>query len=105
MKPKRIKNTKLLDEVRSIPCLACCSIALKSGVNVNDLLESAVRSHAHHVISVGAGGDDVAGNLMSLCSRHHREIHQVGRRAMSELYPVVADWLDSEPVKEYLNGR
>lgn len=32
----------------------------------------------HHLVSRGAGGSDHPFNLMSLCQKHHNEVHSVG---------------------------
>jgi hypothetical protein len=35
-------------------------------------------SDPHHYKTRGAGGDDSLENLISLCRKHHNEIHQIG---------------------------
>ena len=77
MKPKRIVDEELLDVIRSISCICCL----------------ATPSQPHHVKSRGAGGDDVAINLLPLCALCHYEIHKRGLVYMSEEYPGIREWL------------
>jgi hypothetical protein len=92
MKPQRIVNEDLLEAVRNLICMACASTDPAGAREA--MYENKVRSHPHHVISKGAGGHDVAENVMPLCHAHHREIHQIGEGRMGEKYKVVADWLE-----------
>jgi len=46
--------------------------------------------HVHHIRSRGAGGDDEAENLMSLCPEHHTEYHTIGGRAFGQKYGLEA---------------
>lgn len=78
LKPRRVSDPKLLAEVRKLPCLGC----LKTP------------SHPHHVRSRGAGGDDVAINLMPLCEQHHRLVHQLGLATVARQFPVIHNWLE-----------
>jgi hypothetical protein len=50
-------------------------------------------TEAHHVTTRGAGGSDVAENVMPLCPEHHREWH-MGISPMLEKYPSVVYWLE-----------
>jgi hypothetical protein len=77
VKKKRLVDLDLLETVRSLPCLAC----------------GRTPSEAHHVTTRGAGGDDLAENLMPLCTWHHQEWH-MGIRKMLERYPSVLYWLE-----------
>lgn len=79
MKPVRIKDKKQLQDAREKRCIIC-------GQN----------SDPCHVKSRGAGGHDVADNLLSLCRRHHTEQHQVGWIGLIERYPVVELHLDEK---------
>lgn len=45
------------------------------------------RIEAAHVISRGAGGQD-AGNLLPLCTTHHREQHAIGIRSFEAKHAV-----------------
>lgn len=45
----------------------------------------------HHIRTRGAGGDDSAENLLSLCTTHHTEIHQIGTKTFAERHPCVAE--------------
>lgn len=80
MKQKRAINNKLLKEVGSRPCYVC---NYKGSIN-ND---------AHHVKSKKSGGEDVESNLVSLCRKHHQEIHQYGINKFCNLYPKFSIWL------------
>jgi len=74
-KKKRIKDKKLLQRIRELPCANCGSW---SGVS------------PHHIISVGAGGVDLEENLLPLCTaRCHRKIHDQGLRKFLEKSPHV----------------
>lgn len=64
------------------PCLACGLVA-----------ENMVTYH--HIITRKSGGTDDKYNLMSLCLRHHNEIHQKGTSYMAEKYPVIRNFLIS----------
>lgn len=77
-KPTRIENRSLLDEYHSMRCLACNRIG---GVV------------AHHIKSKKSGGDDVRENLMPLCQRHHREVHDRGLKEFSIKYLGVKNFL------------
>lgn len=79
MKKKRIVNKKLIESVRKLPCMACFEIA----------------NEAHHVTTVGAGGDDVAENLLPVCHVHHMEIHKGGWKRAIGKYPAIRSWLEA----------
>lgn len=93
MKPKRIIDLKLLEQVRRLPCLACASRDAQGALAA--VHEGTARSHAHHVRSRGAGGDDVPENLLPLCAQHHMEIHRLGNAKMRQKYGVVDAWFDA----------
>jgi len=77
MKLKRAVNKELLDYVKTLPCLCCTTTPVD----------------AHHVTHQGAGGKDVATNLMPLCREHHQEWHKVGPSKMCEKYQSILEWL------------
>lgn len=79
MKSQRIVDEELLETVRGLACMCC---------------QAPPRSHPHHLRSRGAGGDDVAENVVALCFDHHREIHQRGIDAMATRYPLFRTWLE-----------
>lgn len=92
MKPKRIVDEALLDQVRALPCLACASRdphGARSAIG-----EDWVRSHAHHVISRGAGGGDVPENVMPLCVEHHNQWHLYGKPYMRKEFAVIDVWME-----------
>jgi hypothetical protein len=91
MKIRRIVDESLLEEVRRLPCLAhACQ---DPRVALEAIGEGVTRSHPHHVVSRGAGGDDVASNVMPLCPACHQEVHTIGMRAMREKYPIIDAWM------------
>lgn len=73
-KPKRIKNRKLLDSFHDKACV------------INNYGCSGQVS-GHHIQSKGAGGPDVAENILALCHWHHVEIHKIGSSKFIEKYP------------------
>jgi hypothetical protein len=77
-KKQRIVDRGLVNTVKLLPCLAC-------GVEPC--------GDAHHVTTKGAGGDDVATNLMPLCREHHVEAHVIGMIDFSKNYMIVRHWL------------
>lgn len=77
-KKKRIKDPELLATIRTLPCIACG----RPGP-----------SDAAHVTSRGAGGDDVAANVLSLCRTHHQIQHLKGFRFMITEFPSVKTWM------------
>jgi mitochondrial fission protein ELM1 len=54
----RVHDEKNLAAIRKLPCRLCGALP---------------PSHAHHVKSRGSGGSDR--NVVPLCWRHHREVH------------------------------
>lgn len=79
-KPCRVINRKLLDEVP----LQGCYIG-------QDCYGKIV---AHHLNTVGAGGDDIVDNLVPLCRKHHTEIHW-GLSKFVENHPKFLNWLQA----------
>lgn len=77
MKRKRIVDKELLDTVKTLPCIACNSYP----------------AEAHHLKTVGSGGDDTAENCIPTCRYHHRQFHDHGIPFMADNYPSVAHWL------------
>ena len=71
-KPKRIKDEKLLKEYRKGHCELC---------------GNPYRLEVHHIISKGAGGDDVPENLITLCAFCHFKVHS-GQIKKDELYKI-----------------
>jgi len=73
-KKKRIVDEVCLERFRVLPCVAC---------------RHRQPSDPAHLTSVGAGGDDVPGNLMSLCRRDHAEQHSLGWPEFAKKWPRV----------------
>lgn len=42
----------------------------------------------HHIKTRGSGGDDKKQNLLSLCLKHHSEVHLIGRMTFAKKYNV-----------------
>lgn len=82
-KQVRVRNRKLLAEVRKRGCLTGCP---RKPVD------------AHHVVSRKAGGGDTLDNVVPLCRIHHTEWHQQGASGMSQKYPSVQRWLENAKV-------
>jgi len=78
-KRKRKKDEKLLNEVRSKPCLVCNKIP----------------AYPHHIRSRGAGGPDEPWNLIPLCQKHHSEWHQEGWFTFLHTHTKVVKVLDA----------
>lgn len=46
-------------------------------------------THAHHKVPAGAGGEDVLENLVTMCSKHHREIEGLLLELLVQKHPVL----------------
>lgn len=86
-------NEELLEQVRMLPCTACLHRGNYREAMAQALEGGRKTSHPHHLISRGAGGDDIATNLVPLCALHHAQIHQIGIDRMSLKYPTFGTWL------------
>lgn len=75
MKPKRIKNFRLLKDIRKLPCLACD----RSGP-----------CDASHIRSKGSGGPDEDFNVVPHCRDCHIVWHRVGWKRFLERNPIFA---------------
>lgn len=73
----RIIDKKLIESMKGAECEVC-----------------GLPGIAHHVKSVGSGGDDVPQNLMPLCPEHHFEVHTIGLIALERIYGTITHWLD-----------
>lgn len=71
-KIERISDESTLDLFRGRPCVECGQ-----------------SSDPCHIRSVGAGGDDVEWNLISICRQHHTEQHQIGWVTFARKYRSV----------------
>jgi 5-methylcytosine-specific restriction endonuclease McrA len=45
----------------------------------------------HHIVTRGAGGDDVPENIITLCRRHHNDAH-AGKISKYELYGILTEF-------------
>lgn len=72
-KKSRIKNKKLIESKKHN-----CEYCGKKNCYTN----------THHIKSKGAGGDDIADNLIELCSNCHRKVHD-GLISKQELLKIV----------------
>lgn len=73
---KRIVDKKLLEEYREKPCAVC-------GISGGGLVTG------HHIKSKGSGGHDTEENLMAMCFKHHREVHDKGLKTFVNKYPEI----------------
>ena len=73
----RIVNEDILEVFRQAPECEWCGKENRTGLD------------PHHVLTRGAGGPDVAENLVALCRRCHQDAHN-GRVKPSELLAVAA---------------
>lgn len=71
-KPKRKKDKKVLKEFSHKPCAVC---------------GRQPPNEAHHIKTRGAHGDDDRSNLLSLCRKHHVEVHAIGVDSFFLKYP------------------
>ena len=74
MKSKRIIDKELIATYHDKPCEVCGAYYPVS---------------AHHLKTVGSGGNDIDDNLLALCITHHTEVHQSGLNAFLFKYPHV----------------
>ena len=79
MKPRRIRDRKLLDSFRGERCILCYRAA-----------------EACHVKSRGAGGHDLPENLLAMCRTHHQSQHALGWNRFLKRNPVAALTLESK---------
>ena len=79
LKKRRLINKTLLEALRGDACVVC----LAPGV-------------AHHIRTVGAGGDDVEANLMVLCPSHHHDVHLFGLCDFSLKHPTARMTLEDK---------
>lgn len=77
MKTYRIVDTMAKDAAKAMPCVVCARF----------------ESDPHHLVSRGAGGDDVEWNLLPLCRICHTAIHKAGLTTFSNKHPQVKAWL------------
>ena len=82
-KRKRVVNPELLAKVRSLGCVVCS----------DERKPQTYITHAHHIKSRGASGDDTELNLLPLCALHHRLIHSQGLTTFSRKHRVIWDLL------------
>lgn len=73
-KHKRIKNKKVIKEIRSNRCELCGAYTT---------------IEPHHVNTVGSGGGDIKENLIQLCTTHHIAAHD-GTLSKAELIELIA---------------
>jgi hypothetical protein len=77
MKSYRIVDTMALQTAKTKPCAVCARF----------------EAEPHHVKSKKSGGDDMGFNLMPLCRRCHKEVHDIGLTTFASKYKQVTDWL------------
>ena len=76
-KKKRIKSAKTMQRIRDIGYCEYCG-------------RQDIALHAHHVVSRGAGGDDLESNLVCLCAICHTKAHagNIGRDKLRMIVSV-----------------
>lgn len=62
-----------------LPCTACSTVYFQRCF--------------HHIKRRAAGGSNESHNMMPLCLGHHTQIHLIGEKEMSKLFPSVGEWL------------
>lgn len=78
-KPRRKQDRELIKYIKEeLWCIACGEPS----------------PEAHHVKTRGAGGDDVAKNLIPVCRRHHNMFHSKGAKYMRERFEPVNLWFE-----------
>lgn len=87
-KPIRIKNRKLLDEVKKGSCLICGRFPVDPD----------------HISTVGAGNHDTASNVWALCRRHHTEKGALGIITFASRYPQALQELESRGFTEIVEA-
>lgn len=85
LKPQRIEDEALLEEIRNQPCCICGHA-----------------SDPAHIKTKGSFGDDVPLNLMAICRDHHTEQHKIGIKTFFKKYPQVEAW---ETYKDKIHDR
>lgn len=74
----RVRNQSVIDDCKRDTCEICGA--------------RCYRNEPHHIISRGAGGPDIQENLIQLCPKCHREVHD-GKYDNNLLFRVVASRL------------
>lgn len=96
-KKKRIKDLDLLATYRS---MRCC---------LSETLDCYGPVAGHHIMTRGAGGDDVEDNLIPLCESHHTRrgdsIHQIGPRPFLEMHKCFLGGLAEFKLTKFLERR
>lgn len=72
-KKKRLVDKALLKSLHDAQCFICGRTEGTAG---------------HHLKTKGSGGDDVAENLLPLCVKHHREVHDIGTKTFCLKYGI-----------------
>lgn len=81
IKIKRKVDHELIKYIgQSLPCIACAKPP---------------PSECHHIKTRKSGGDDSVHNCISLCRRHHAQIHACGLVRFSEEFESIKYWLIS----------
>ncbi len=82
-KRKRIVDEELLETIRTLPCIVCRT----------ESISQPSPTQPCHVTSRGAGGDDVAENVIPMCFTHHRMQHDKGWGHMVKSFNGVRTWM------------
>lgn len=82
-KPKRIKDTKLLDRIRNNGYSRCQVCGQRP-------------SQTHHIKSKGSGGGDVSENIVRLCFICHGHAHRSKPVSDAEFYELALKRIEEE---------
>ena len=91
MRFSRRRNPDYCDAVRELPCCIC-----RRGLG-----RQLDRTVVHHVVTRGAGGDDVGG-VVPICVTHHDEVHRMGAKSFNKKYDVVLKNIATEYASEWI---
>jgi hypothetical protein len=89
-KPKRQQDKDYLLYIRTLPC----------AVHNSDCYGEVV---PHHTKTKGAGGSDYA--TIPLCSKHHTEIHLIGKDTFMTKYGLCCEAEIFDRIVEYIRER
>jgi hypothetical protein len=86
-KNKRLRDRKLLDQIKKQSCVACKDYGVDPA----------------HIHSVGAGGPDADFNVIPLCRREHQFQHALGWSIFFKRWPIV--WIYLQTLGWYYIGE
>ena len=93
-KHKPDRNSTYLDFVRNHQCCVC----------VLAFHRSAMDTHVHHIHAHAMGAKCSDYFVCPLCPRHHREIHDIGRKRFAEKYKIDLD-AEAKKLRAIFDGK